>query len=68
MKFQHQNLLRHFLLMECMSEGADMARDLKDLLPQHADLLESMAKDFDSLEETLVECDKSRERLNACFS
>lgn len=50
-----------------MSDGADMARDLKDLLPQHAGLLDSMAEDFDSLEETLAECDRSRERLNACF-
>lgn len=48
-----------------MSEGADLARELKEMLPQHADTLESMAKDFDSLEETLAECAASRKRLEA---
>ena len=61
------NVYNYCRLNICMSEGAKMARDLKDLLPQHARLLESMAEDFDSLEETLAECDRSRERLNACF-
>lgn len=51
-----------------MSEGADIARQLKDLLPHRADLLESMAEDFDGLEEDLAECDRSLERLNTCFS
>ena len=51
-----------------MSEGADIARRLKDLLPHRADLLESMAEDFDGLEKNLAECDRSLKRLNACFS
>lgn len=48
-----------------MSEGADLARSLKGRLPQHAELLEEMAGDFDELEETLADCSRSRKRLEA---
>lgn len=50
-----------------MSEGADVARQLKALLPQYADELESIAEDFDGIETDFSECDKSLKRLNSCF-
>ena len=47
-----------------MSKGAEVARNLKMHLPQHADDLEAIAEDFDGLEEDFSECRKVLERLN----
>ena len=48
-----------------MSKGAETARLLKSRLPQHADDLETIAKNFDGLERNFAEIDRALERINS---
>ncbi|MDE0267101.1 MAG: hypothetical protein OXI27_07260 [Thaumarchaeota archaeon] len=48
-----------------MSKGGEVARRLKDRLPQHVDDLECIARSFDRSEQLLKEADKRWDNLNA---
>ncbi len=48
-----------------MSKGGEVARRLKDKLPQHADDLEYIALNFDRTEQLLKEADERWDSLNA---
>ena len=49
----------------CMSKGGEVARRLKDRLPQHVDDLECIARSFDRSEQLLKEADERWDDLNA---